>query len=444
MDAVPRIRYAPAADGTHLAYQVFGDGPLDLVVVWGTMSHIELMWENAKFARIFRRLGSFSRVIQFDRRGVGLSDRPPGLSTLEERMEDVRTVMDAAGCERAAVFGESEGGPLCALFAATYPERTRALILYGALVRLVADEQFPWAASNDDVDELVQGAIESWGAEDQIAFWAPSMADDPAARQFFARFTRLSSSPGSFKQQFLLNTELDIRPILPSVGVPTLVLHRRDDLVVDVGQARFLAEHIPGARLVEIEGTDHFLIGGDPEPFVDAIEEFLTGARASIETDRVLATIAFTDIVGSTQLAADLGDRKWRSLLDEHDALVRQELQRFNGRAVNTTGDGVLAAFDGPARAIRCAQSITRAVAGLGIDVRAGLHTGECEIRGDDLGGLAVHIASRIGGLAQPREVLVSSTVKDLVAGSGITFAERGSHVLKGVPEEWRLFAAAD
>ncbi|MGZ6974684.1 MAG: adenylate/guanylate cyclase domain-containing protein [Acidimicrobiia bacterium] len=411
------------------------------MIVWGGVSHIELMWENAAFARIFRRLGSFSRVIQFDRRGVGMSDRTPGLATLETRMEDVRAVMDAAGCERVALFGESEGGPMSMLFAATYPERTTGLVLYGPLVRLIADETFPWAWSREDFEALLDSALSDWGAEDQIAFWAPSVADDPAARRFFSRFTRLSGSPGSFKDQMMMNADIDVRPVLHAVNVPTLVLHRTGDLVVDVHQGRYAARHIPGAKFVELPGADHFLMGGDPEQLVDEVEEFLTGVRGQHEVDRILATVAFTDIVGSTQRAAELGDREWRNLLDQHDAAVRRELQRFNGREVNTTGDGMLAAFDGPARGIRCARAITEAMEPLGVEIRAGLHTGECEVRGSDLGGLAVHIAARVGSLAAPGEVLVSSTVKDLVAGSGITFTERGTHVLKGVPDEWRLYS---
>jgi class 3 adenylate cyclase len=438
----PSTSYARAKDGTHLAYQVFGDGPLDLVLVWGGISHIELMWEDHNLARIFRRLASFSRVIQFDRRGIGLSDRAAANATLEERMEDVAAVMDAARSERAAIFGESEGGPMSALFAATYPERTTALILYGPLVRMIGDSGFPWAPTREVFEQAMDTTVEQWGSEEGIWAWAPSVGDDPNARLFFARFARQSASPGAFRHQMLMNAEIDVRPILPVITVPTLVVHRGRDQVVNVGQGRYAAEHIPGARYVELDGEDHLLIGGDPDALVDEVEEFLTGVRQSREIDRVLATVLFTDIVGSTQLAAELGDRAWRRKLDEHDDVTRRELRRFNGREVKATGDGILATFDGPARAVRCASAIGEATKRIGLDVRAGLHTGECEVRGTDLGGLAVHIAARVGALAGAGEVLVSSTVKDLVVGAGIGFVERGTHSLKGVPGEWRLFAA--
>ena len=441
MEPIPTTRYAEAADGTSLAYQVFGDGPRDLVLVWGAFSHIELLWENANVARILGRLASFCRVVHFDRRGVGMSDRPPGVSTLETRMEDVRAVMDSAGCERATHFGESEGGPMSILFAATYPERTNGLVLYGPLLRLIRDDDFPWALEIGDITQFADTLLADWGSEDTIGFWAPSLVDDPAARRFFSRLVRQSSSPGAARQLILTNAETDVRSILPAVTVPTLVLHRRDDLAVPVGQGRFAAEHILDARYVELDGADHLLMAGDPDVLVDEIEEFLTGMRGRHDADRVLATVMFTDIVASTRRLAEIGDRRWRSLLDQHDTVVRHQLARFSGRELNTTGDGLISAFDGPARAIRCAQAITEAVRSLGIEARVGLHTGECEVRGEELAGLAVHIAARVCELAASGEVLVSSTVKDLVAGSGIAFSERGTHALKGVPDEWRLFA---
>jgi len=349
--------------------------------------------------------------------------------------------MDAVGTERAALFGESEGGPMCSLFAATYPERTTALVLYGPVVCFISDESFPWAPTMEVLKQFLDMSLEGWGKGDGIDLWAPSLSDDPAARRFYARFNRLSASPGAFRDQMLMNTEIDVRSVLPMINVPTLVLHRRDDQVINVHQGRYVAEHVPGARYVELEGTDHFLIGGDPDALADEVEEFLTGVRRSREVDRVLATVLFTDIVGSTRQAAELGDQRWRRLLDQHDAVMRHELDRFKGHEINTTGDGFLASFDGPARAIRCALALTAAAPPLGIEIRAGLHTGECEVRDHDLGGLAVHIAARIGALARPSEVLVSSTVRDLVAGSGISFSDRDTHVLKGLPEAWRLFA---
>ena len=442
MDPTPVVHYATAADGTRLAYQVFGEGARDVVIVWGGISHIEMMWDDPTLARIFRRLGSFARVIQFDRRGTGMSDRPGGPATLEDRMHDVGAVLDAVGSERAAVIGESEGGPMSCLFAATYPERVTALVLYGPVIRMVGDESFPWAPAREVFDAVLDHAVAHWGSEDLIWGWAPSIGDDPRARHFFSRFVRLSTSPTAYREQMWVNADIDVRAVLPMIAVPTLVLHRRDDTAISVGQGRYAAGRIPGARYVELEGEDHFLIGGDPGPLLDEIEEFLTGVRTGRDVDRVLATIVFTDIVGSTGLAAELGDRAWRDVLDRHDALLRRQLLRFGGQEVKTTGDGMLARFDGPARAVGWARSAIEAAAELGVQLRAGLHTGECELRGTDLAGLAVHVAARIGDLAAPGEVLVSAVVRDLVAGSGITFAERGTHPLRGLAERWALFAA--
>ena len=442
MDLTPPVRYAKTADGIQLAYQAFGEGPRDLVLVWGGISHIELLWDDPTLDRIFRRLASFSRVIQFDRRGTGMSDRPPGPASLEDRMEDVRTVLDAVGSDKAVVLGESEGGPMCCLFSATYPERTTALILYGPVIRMVGDKGFPWAPAREVFDEVLETTALAWGSPDLIWGWAPSVGDDPRARQFFSRFMRLSSSPGAYVDQMRTNADIDVRSVLPLIGVPTLILHRSGDTAINVGQGRYAARRIPGARYAELPGDDHLLIAGDPDPLLDEIEEFLTGVRGGRDLDRVLATIVFTDIVDSTRRAAELGDRRWRELLDRHDTLLRRLLPHFSGREVNTTGDGMLARFDGPARAVGWARAALEATRELDIELRAGVHLGECELRGRDLAGVAVHVAARIGALAHPGEVLVSQTVHDLVAGSGIVLDARGTHELRGTGGWWALYAA--
>jgi len=441
MPSAPKTQYTKSGD-LHIAYQVTGTGPLDLVFVPGFVSHLECQWEHPWSARFFERLGSFSRLIRFDKRGTGLSDRVGGIPTLEQRMDDVRAVMDAVGSQRAALVGISEGGPMSLLFAATYPERTSALVLYGSYARRA------WAPDHEAgrteqewramIDTIEKGWGEGGGLDD---LWGPSAAGDERYQQWAATYRRLAASPGAAVAVMQMNKEIDVRPILPAVRVPTLVVHRAGDRVVRTEQARYLAEHVPGARLVELPGIDHTPWVGDADAILDEIEEFLTGTRHEAEVDRVLATVLFTDIVGSTERAAALGDRKWRDLLDGYYALARRELTRFRGREVDTAGDGFFAAFDGPARGIRCAQAISAGVRPLGIEVRAGLHTGECEVIGDKVGGIAVHIGARVAGLAKPSEVLVSNTVKDLVAGSGLSFEERGAHTLKGVPGEWRLYA---
>jgi class 3 adenylate cyclase/alpha-beta hydrolase superfamily lysophospholipase len=438
---IPDTKYAKTADGVHIAYQVVGDGPLDLITVWGTMSQVEVMWEDPRLARFLERLASFSRFIHFDKRGTGLSDRGPGAPTLEERMDDIRAVMDAVSSDRAVVFGESEGGPMCSLFAATYPERTVALVLYGALVKAVRDETFRWALPAERFEQLIEDWAANWGSGKRSETFAPSVPETEANTAWMARLERQALSPGAFRDLYRTLAQIDIRPVLPTIAVPTLVLHRAGDRAVNVMHGRYLAEHIPGAKYVELEG-DHYLGSGDSDAIADEIQEFLTGVRPVAEPDRMLSTVFFSDLVGSTAKASELGDRRWTALLDQHDALVRRQLERHGGRYINSTGDGLLATFDGPARAIRCAQAICDGGRALGIEIRAGLHTGEVEIRGDDIGGIAVHIGQRVSGLAGPGEVLVSSTVKDLVAGSGIAFSDRGTHALKGVPDEWRLFAA--
>ena len=438
----PETRYAKSGD-VSIAYQLVGNGPLDLVLVPGWVSHLDCAWEYPRFADFGRRLASFSRAIFFDKRGSGLSDRIPGVATLEERMDDVRAVLDAVGSKRAALLGVSEGGPMSVLSAATYPERTSALVLYGTMAKFTASADYPWGFPGESFEEFVGTLIGSWGRPDSpvIPLLAPTLAGDKRFREFWARFERAAASPGAFAGLMRMNAEIDVRHVLPTIRVPTLVLHRTGDSAVSVDQGRYIAERIPGAKYVELSGTDHMPAAGDFNALVDEIEEFLTGVRPVPESDRVLATVLFTDIVGSTERAATLGDRAWRALLDMHHGIVRRELERHRGREIKTAGDGFLATFDGPARAIRCACAIRDGVRSLGIEIRAGLHTGECELMGDDVGGIAVHIGARVAASAAPSEVLVSQTVKDLVAGSGLRFVDRGVHGLHGVPGEWRLFA---
>lgn len=433
-------RYAKSGD-VHIAYQVVGDAPRDLVLVPGWVSNIEVFWEDATVARFLERLASFSRLIVFDKRGTGLSDRVAEMPNLETRMDDVRAVMDAAGSERAALCGYSEAGPMCALFAATYPARTSALVLIGSYARLMRSADHSWGRSSDDQQAWLEKCEREWGGPVALDQRAPTLAVDEHARRWWARFLRMSASPAAALAVIRMNYEIDIRHVLPAVRVPTLVLHSAGDRTIDVRFGRYLAENIPGARYLELPGIDHLPWGSDAEAIVDEIEEFLTGVRHVPESDRILATVLFTDIVGATEKAATLGDRRWRELITQHHALVRQQLQRFRGREIDTAGDGFLAAFDGPARAVRCACAVGDAVRPLGVRIRAGLHTGECEVIGDKLGGLAVHIGARVASLAAPDEVLVSSTVKDLVAGSGLRFQDRGVHTLRGVPGAWQLFA---
>jgi class 3 adenylate cyclase len=441
MNEIPETKYARSGD-VHIAYQAFGEGPLDLVTSPGWISHMEFQWEQPLLAHFLTRPAQFARTLLFDKRGTGLSDRVAGVPTLEEHMDDIRAVMDAEGSERAALVGHYDSGAHCAMFAATYPERTSALIIVGGYAKGARDETHPYGP-DPAVQELVVEAINAeWGKGTLVPVIAPSMAGDAAFKEWWARYERLAASPGAAASLFQMTTEMDIRDILPNIQVPTLVVHPRDHPVVPVESARYLAEHIPGARFVELPGTDalpYTPAGGDD--VLDEIEEFLTGVRTGPPTDRVLATVLFTDIVDSTKHASDLGDRAWRELLDRHDTAVRRQLDRYRGTEVKTVGDGFLATFDGPARAIQCALAVRENVQPLGLDVRAGLHTGELERRGEDVGGIAVHIGARVAALAGAGEVLASSTVKDLVVGSGIEFESRGSHTLKGVPDEWRLFA---
>jgi class 3 adenylate cyclase len=448
----PETRYAKSGD-VHIAYQVVGEGPVDLVFVSGWLNHLELSWEDPLEAAFRRRLASFARLIIFDKRGTGLSDRVPvdQLPIFEERMDDVRAVMDAAGSERAALLGASEGGPLSALFAAAYPDRTSGLILYGSFARAGSS-----LMSDEELDARLQALERNWPDAMDPAVAAPSQAGDEAYRNRWRTFVRQAASPGAAIALLRMNSQIDVREILPTITVPTLVLYRRDarfghgaaawrdagdDPITPGGEAAYLAEHIPGARLVELPGGDHLPWVGPTEPLIGEIAEFVTGARQAPEPDRILATILFTDIVGSTELAAKLGDRAWSELLERHHGLVRRQLERFRGREIDNAGDGFLSSFDGPARAIHCARAISESVTALGLSIRAGVHTGECELANGKLAGIAVHIAARIASLARAEEVLVSTTVKDLVVGSSIAFAPRGSHELKGVPGTWEIYA---
>ncbi len=439
---VPQTRYAKADDGVHIAYQVFGAGPIDLVVIPGFISHLDLVWEDPGLATALRRLGSFARVIAFDKRGTGMSDRTERLPDMDRRMLDIGAVMDAVGCEQAALFGVSEGGPMAIVFAATHPERVQALILLNTFARLAARPDYTIGVPRENLDLFVEYIEPRWGTGVGLRAWAPSVADDPASRALFARLQRVAASPGSAMVVLSSLVDVDVREALPLVHAPALVMHRTDDRMIPLVLGQHLAEHIPHARFIELAGTDHFWWTEDTDRILDETQEFLTGTRPVAEPDRVLATVLFTDIVDSTRQAAQLGDKGWRTLLDQHDALSVRQVTRYGGRIVKTTGDGILATFDGPARSVRCAQAISEGARGLGIEVRAGVHTGEVELRGDDVSGLGVNIASRIEALAGPGEVLVSRTVTDLVTGSGLEFSDRGSHDLKGVPGSWQLFLA--
>jgi pimeloyl-ACP methyl ester carboxylesterase len=428
-------RYAKSGD-VHIAYQVFGDGP-DLIVAPGFVSHLENAWDEPRLARWLNKLGGFCRVVGFDKRGTGLSDRVSNLPAMDERMDDLRAVMDAVGIERATLFGVSEGGSLAALFAASHPERTNSLILYGAFARFRH-----WIATDEGFDAFMKYMDEGWGTGESLPFFAPTKADDAALRQWWGKFERLGASPSAAIALMRMNREIDISGILPSIKVPTLVIHLTDDALVSVEGGRELAAGIPGARLVEIPGRDHILFLDAGDRILAEMEEFLTGSRSAPVVDRVLATVVFTDIVGSTKRADAKGDLAWRDLLETHDRMVRRELSRFRGREVKSLGDGFLATFDGPARAIHCASAIRDSLHGVDLPVRIGVHTGEVELAENDVRGIAVHIASRVAHIGDADDVLVSRTVKDLVAGSGIKFEDFGVHTLKGIPEAWQIFRA--
>ena len=436
----PETHYANSG-GVSIAYQVLGEGPLDLVVVPGWVSNIEAFWEEPAIEAFFRRLASFSRLILFDKRGTGLSDRVTDLPTLEVRMDDVRAVLDAVGSRRAALFGYSEGGAMCALYAATYAQRTSALIMAGSYPRMMAAPDYEFGRTEEQLDAFLADIELNWGKPVGIETRVPSRAGDTRFRQWWARYLRMSASPTTAATLMRMNAQVDIRDLLPSIRVPTLILHSVNDRALPIQGSRYMAQRIAGATFLELQGVDHAPWGCDSEVITGHIEEFLTGMRHHDVDDRILATVLFTDIVGATETAARLGDKRWRELLSNHHETVRRELQRFRGREIDTAGDGFFAAFDGPARAVRCACAIFDAVRTLGIELRAGVHTGECEVMGDKYGGIAVHIGARIAANAAPGEVLVSRTVKDLVAGSGLAFTDRGEQPLKGVPGSWALFA---
>jgi len=440
---VTDVRFARSGD-VNIAYRVVGNGPIDLVYAQGSYTHLDVYWELPAFRHYCERLAEFSRLILFDKRGYGMSDRVPGATTLEERMDDIRAIMDATGSERAAIIGESEGGPLALLFAAAHPERTRALILQGAEVRERTDQEWPWGEATPAEHETSMASLpERWGQGTGIWAIAPSVDGVEWARAWRGRLQLNAATPSAAEAFMRMAFEIDVREIVPTVNVPTLVVHAAGDRVCHVENGRYLARHIEGARLVELQTDDH-VPWFDPEPTVAEIREFLTGTREAASPTRLLVTILFTDMVASTELAATLGDRRWRDLLEQHQAIVRRQLALFDGRELDTAGDGLFATFDGPARAIRCARAIVAAAASFGIGIRAGLHTGEVEVLDDKVAGIAVNIGARVAGHAAPGEILVSSTVRDLVAGSGITFLERGQATLKGIEGTWQVFAVAD
>jgi class 3 adenylate cyclase len=444
----PETRYARSGD-VSIAYQVLGDGSFDIVYVPPAVSHIELVWSIPGFAAYLRRLASFARLIVFDKRGTGMSDRVSGAPSLETRMDDVRAVMDAVESERAAVIGVSEGGPMAVLFAATYPTRAWALVVEGAFARVRWAPDYPWGIRDEDYEREAADEERAWGTAEHSAAMVEFLAGDASEedKRALATMIRQGASPGAVAALNRMNQEIDVRPVLPAVHVPTLVLNRAEESPFVVTNAGYLAEHIQGARHVTLPGRDHALFASHADLALSEIESFLRDAwearDATDEADRVLATVLFTDIVGSTERAIALGDARWREILETHHALVRRQLVRFRGREIDTAGDGFFASFDGPARAIRCACAITEGVREIGLDVRAGLHTGECEVVDGKVGGIAVHIGARVAGNAGGGEVVVSSTVRDLVAGSGIPFEERGAVELKGIPGEWRLFTVA-
>jgi pimeloyl-ACP methyl ester carboxylesterase len=440
--AIPQTRYARSGD-LNIAYQTVGDGPFHLLWIPGFVSNVELAWEEPSLAHFFRRLGSFSTLILFDKRGTGLSDRVPRdqLPTLEERVDDVRAVLDAVGVDRAALVGHSEGGNLAMLFAATHPERTIALVTLGVFAKRLWSQDYPWAPTPEQRAIDIAEVELHWGETADVDHYAPSAAGDDAFRRRLATYFRLSASPGDAAALLRMNSQVDIRDVLPSIRVPTLVIHHTGDRDANIEEGRWIASRIPGARFVELPGDDHFPWVGDGDRVLDEIEEFLTGERGETETDTILATVLFTDIVGSTQRAASMGDSKWSELLQAHHDVVRRELDRYRGREVDTAGDGFLAVFDGPARAVRAACAIRDALHRLGIEIRAGVHTGECRADGKSLRGLAVHAGARIAALAGPGEVLVSGTVRDLTPGSRLVFESRGEVELRGVPGRWEVLA---
>jgi class 3 adenylate cyclase/pimeloyl-ACP methyl ester carboxylesterase len=442
--AVPETQYARVGS-LNIAYQVVGEGPLDLVLVPGWVSHVECAWELPPLARFLDRLASFSRLILFDKRGTGLSDRVPDtdLPGLDERMEDLRAVMDAAGSKTAALFGFSEGGNLAMMFAAACPSRVSALVTFGVFAKRIWSADYPWAPTPEARAKEYEHIEHEWGRMMDLSRVMPSMANDAAYCKRVATYFRRSASPGAAVTLLKMNTQIDVRELLPVIKAPTLVIHRTGDRDANVAEGRYIAARIPGARFLELPGDDHLPWIGDGDGVADEVAEFVTGARLPDDVDRVLATVLFTDIVGSTERAADMGDRAWRERLGEHHRIVRQEIERWRGREINTAGDGFLAVFDGPARAIRCALAMHQRLASIAIPIRAGLHTGEVAVTDGDISGMAVNIGARVASSAGAGETLVSSTVKDLVVGADLAFVDRGVTPLKGVPGEWHLYAAS-
>jgi class 3 adenylate cyclase len=442
---MPETRYAKSGD-LNIAYQVAGDGPLDLLFAAGWISNVELGWEDPAIARFYERLASFARLILFDKRGTGLSDRvsderPP---TLEERTDDIRAVLDAAGSERAAVFGVSEGGNMSVLFAATHPQRTTALLTHGIFAKRVWSPDYPWAPTREERQAWLDGLASRWGGgEMDLTTIAPSVAGDPTIRAGYARLARLSVSPSAAVALGRMNTDIDIRAVLPIVRVPTLMFHADGDRDAKIAEARWIATQIPEARLIELPTADHVPYYANQDAVIASAQEFLTGSRPIADADRFLATVLFTDIVNGTAKAAELGDSAWRRLIERHHGVVRSELSRHRGVEVDTAGDGFFATFDGPARAVRCALAIRDRVRELGVEIRAGIHTGECATIAGKTGGIAVIIGSRVRELATPGVVLATSTVRDLTAGSGLRFELQGMRQLKGVPDEWQIFSAS-
>jgi class 3 adenylate cyclase len=437
---VPQTHYARSGD-VSIAYQVFGNGAIDLVVVPGWISCIETFWEEPGFARFLQRLGTFARVMLFDKRGTGLSDRVTSTPTLEERMDDVRAVMDAVGSKRAALLGYSEGGPMCALFAVTYPERTEALIMIGSFARSKWAEDYPHGRTEEQQRKWLEEIRTQWGGPVGLAARIPTLANDERVRSWWAKMLRTGGSPSTVLALSSMNYDIDVRHVLGSISVPTLLIHPSRDRAIPVELSRYMAERIRGARLIEIDSDDHVPFIADPTGIPDTVREFLVGGRGEVDEDRVVKTVMFSDIVGSTELAAKMGDTRWRDLCEAHHAAVRRELAVYRGQEVDTAGDGFYAAFDGPARAIRCACEVRNSVKPLGLSVRVGLHTGECVISGEKIAGVAVHIGARVAALAPPDTVLVSQTVKDLVAGSGLQFEDFGRHALKGISDAWHLYS---
>lgn len=435
----PETRYARSGD-LHIAYQTIGEGPIDLVFVMGWVSHLDYFWTEPHFARFLTRLASFSRLILFDKRGTGLSDRVPGIPTLEERADDVRAILDAVGSQRAALIGVSEGATLCAQFAATHPRRTASLVILGGYARRLEAPDYPWGSPREERRRFIESVENEWGVDTHIAARAPSLADDPRFQEWWSTYLRMSASPGAAAALTRMNMEIDIREVLPAIRVPALVIHRTGDQTIPVEHGRYLGEHIPGARYVELPGNDHLPFVGEQDEILREIKLFLTGELPAVEPDRILATLLQIGIAEGAARSARLGDRAWSELIAAHNALVREELARFRGQEIRATDGGFLATFDGPARAIRCAQSIVLRAREIGIEVRAALHAGECQIVDGMLSGLALQIVERVLSRAKPGEVLASSTIRDLVAGSGIEFEELPGRLLTGLSSGLTLF----